>query len=167
VRIHAIVRELNNESIDLIEYSENPQVFIMRALAPAKVRDIQISYETRTATVLVSEDQVSLAIGKNGQNVRLASKLTGFNIQLVKEGGEDIDLAEFKVEFGDTLIEKLKELGITTAREFLDADINQLLELEELTPKSLLDYRKIILTEFDEDEKPEILSLLSKKIFEK
>ncbi len=167
VRIHSIVRELNNESIDLIEYSENPQVFIMRALAPAKVRDIQVSFETRTATVLVADDQVSLAIGKNGQNVRLASKLTGFNIQLVKEGGEDIDLVEFKVEFGDELIEKLKEMGITTAREFLDADLNKLLEIEGLSPKSLMDYRKIILTEFDEEERPEVITFLSKKIFEK
>jgi len=161
IRIHSIVRELNNENIDLIEYSENPLVFIMRALSPAKVRDITISPETKTATVLVSEDQVSLAIGKNGQNVRLASKLTGYALQLVKEGGEDIDLVEFKVELGDLLLDKLKELGINTARELLDANINDLLALEELDKRTLLELRKIILIEFEEEESPEILALLS------
>ncbi len=161
IRIHSIVRELNNENIDLIEYSENPQVFIMRSLSPAKVLDLQISHETRTATVLVSDDQVPLAIGKSGQNVRLASKLTGYAIQLVKEGGEDIDLVEFAQEFGETLLEKLKAMGINTAREFLDFEVDKLLELEEMNEMTLLEFRKIMLQEFDEKEKQEILDKLA------
>lgn len=161
IRIHSIVRELNNENIDLIEYSENPQVFIMRALSPAKIKDLQISHETRTATILVGEDQVSLAIGKNGQNVRLASKLTGYNLQLVKEGGEDIDLVEFIQEFGEAVLEKLKENGINTAREFLDADIDTLLEIEELNASNLLEFRRLMLIEFEEEEKAEIIEKLS------
>ena len=96
VRIHSIVRELSNENIDVIHYSPDPKVFIQRALAPAKVKEISVDEETRTATVLVSDDQVSLAIGKSGQNIRLAMRLTGFTIDLVKEGGEDIELVEFK-----------------------------------------------------------------------
>ncbi len=161
IRIHSIVRELNNENIDLIEYSENPQVFIMRALAPAKIKDLQISNETKTATILVGEDQVSLAIGKNGQNVRLASQLTGYNLQLVKEGGEDIDLTEFRVELGDEILGKLKDMGVNTAREFLDADIDKLLEIEELSGEMLLELRRLMLLEFEEEEKAEILEKLS------
>lgn len=164
IRIHSIVRELNNENIDLIEYSDNLQVFIMRALAPAKVKDIMINNDTRTATILVSEDQVSLAIGKNGQNVRLASKLTGFALQLVKEGGEDIELVEFKQELGDKLLEKLKKNNINTAREFLDSNIDFLLTIEGLTPSVLLDFRKIMLIEFEEEENEEIANKLNELI---
>ena len=107
IRIHSIVRELNNENIDLIEYSENMEIFIMRALSPAKVKEITIFQDTRTANVVVPDDQVSLAIGRNGQNVRLASKLTGYNLTLLKEGGEDIDLSEFENEFDEDLFNDL------------------------------------------------------------
>lgn len=163
IRIHSIVRELNNENIDLIEYSEEPQVFIMRALSPAKVRDIAISFDTHSATVIVPDDQVSLAIGKNGQNVRLASKLTGYSIKLLKEGGEDIDLVEFSQELGDELIEQLKQLNVNTAREFLDNDPEYLIEkIPTLTPDFVLELRKIMLTEFDEEEHDEILYRIAK-----
>ncbi len=163
IRIHSIVRELNNENIDLIEYSEEPQVYIMRALSPAKVRDIAISFETHSATVIVPDDQVSLAIGKNGQNVRLASKLTGYSIKLLKEGGEDIDLVEFAQELGDELIEQLKQLNVHTAREFLDNDPEYLIEkIPTLTPDFVLELRKIMLTEFDEEEHDEILYRIAK-----
>ncbi len=163
IRIHSIVRELNNENIDLIEYSEEPQVYIMRALSPAKVRDIAISFDTHSATVIVPDDQVSLAIGKNGQNVRLASKLTGYSIKLLKEGGEDIDLVEFSQELGDELIEQLKQLNVNTAREFLDNDPEYLIEkISTLTPDFVLELRKIMLTEFDEEEHDEILYRIAK-----
>ena len=107
IRIHAIVRELNNENIDIIEYTDDPRLFIARALSPSKVREITISPETRQATVIVPDDQVSLAIGKNGQNVRLASKLTGYSLSLVKEGAEDIELIEFRDELGRSLYDLL------------------------------------------------------------
>src|SRR5512135_108152 len=107
VRIHTIVRELNNENIDVISYSDEPLTFIGRALAPAKLKSIEINEEAKSANVLVAPEQVSLAIGRNGQNIRLASKLTGYELNLVKEGGEeeyDIDLTEFEEELGGEFI---------------------------------------------------------------
>jgi len=152
IRIHSIVRELNNENIDLIQYSEHPKIFITRALSPAKVKEIIISPETKSATVIVPDDQVSLAIGKNGQNVHLASKLTGYSLDLIKEGGEDIDLSEFKNELGKELFKQLTDLRIETAREFLETDPEILLTLEGLSKEMLIELRKIILTEFDEKD---------------
>ncbi len=157
IRIHSIVRELNNENIDLIEYSEEPEVYIMRSLSPAKVKDITIQHDTRSATVIVPDDQVSLAIGKNGQNVRLASKLTGYSLSLVKEGGEDIELSEFKEELGAEMYEAFKGLGIETAREFLDTPPERLLTLPGLTKDLLIEIRGIILKEFEEEESERIL----------
>ena len=156
IRIHSIVRELNNENIDVIEYSLDPKVFIARALAPARVKAIAVSPDTRSATVLVADDQVSLAIGRNGQNVRLASKLTGYNITLIKEGGEDIELIEFREELGREMYDNIINLGIDTAREFLEADIYELLSLPGMSKQTLLEIRQIILTEFDEQEISEI-----------
>lgn len=158
IRIHSIVRELNNENIDLIEYSEDPKVFIMRALSPARVKDIQLNMEIKSATVIVPDDQVSLAIGKNGQNVRLASRLTGYALSLVKEGGEDIDLSEFKNEFGVELYNLLMDNGVETAREFLNAEVSDLLRVKGMSKELLIELRTIILIEFDEDENEEILS---------
>jgi len=125
VRIHAIVRELNNENIDVINYSEDTVQFITKALSPSKLLNVQIDQENKKAVVLVAADQVSLAIGKNGQNVRLASKLTGYDIQLVKEGGEeeeeyDMDLSEFREELGDVLFHKFFDENYKTARDVLD-----------------------------------------------
>jgi N utilization substance protein A len=157
IRIHSIVRELNNENIDLIEYSEDIQTYITRALLPAKVKEIQVVEETRSATVIVPDDQVSLAIGKNGQNVRLASKLTGHSLTLIKEGGEDIELNEFKDELGSGLFINLAATGIETAREFLDADIATMLAVEGMTKEFYIEFRGIILTEFEETESEEMI----------
>lgn len=161
IRIHSIVRELNNENIDLIEYAEDPRVFIMRALSPAKVQDIDISMDTRTANVLVGDDQVALAVGKNGQNVRLASKLTGFNIILTKVGDEDIEISEFKSEFGDDLYHRVLKTGVETAREFLEKTPDELMKLEGMTKQKLLELRTIMLLEFDEKDEPEILKYIN------
>ena len=133
VRIHAIVRELNNENIDVINYSEDRNQFITKALSPAKLLSIELDEEGKKATVLVAADQVSLAIGKNGQNVRLASKLTGYDIQLVKEGGEeeeeyDMDLSEFREELGDVLFHKFFDENYKTARDVLDTPKETLVE---------------------------------------
>lgn len=152
IRIHSIVRELNNENIDLVEWSEDDAEFIKRALSPAKIKEVQIDKETRSANVVVPDDQVSFAIGKSGQNVRLASKLTGYNLTLIKEGGEDIDLDEFKVEFGDDLYDELVSMRIETAREFLETAPEELLEIEGMSKQLLLELRSIILIEFDERE---------------
>lgn len=161
IRIHSIVRELNNENIDLIEYTEQPAVYIMRAIAPAKIKDIQVNEELRTATITLPEDQVSLAIGKNGQNVRLASRLTGFNISLIKEGSEDIDINEFDVELGDDLLNKVIELGVTTAKEFLNEDPIDLLNLEGMTKELLLELRSIMLAEFEDEETQEMVDKIN------
>jgi N utilization substance protein A len=133
VRIHAIVRELNNENIDVINYSEDTVQFITKSLSPAKLMNIQIDQESKKAVVLVGADQVSLAIGKNGQNVRLASKLTGYDIQLVKEGGEeeeeyDMELSEFREELGDVLFHKFFDENYKTARDVLDTPKETLVE---------------------------------------
>ncbi len=157
IRIHSIVRELNNENIDLIEYSDNPDIFISRALSPAKVTEISVDADTRTANVVVSDEQVPLALGRGGQNVRLASMLTGFNIVLNKAGDEDIELSEFKVEFGDELFEKVSEFGVETAREFLESEPEELLALEGMTKDKLIELRLIMLVEFDESESKEIV----------
>jgi N utilization substance protein A len=130
VRIHAIVRELNNENIDVINWSDDPTVFITRSLAPAKLKEIQLDKENKKANVTVANDQVSLAIGKNGQNVRLASKLTGFDIQLIKEGGEeeeyDMDLSEFREELGDVMFHKFFDEGYETVHDVIDTPVEEL-----------------------------------------
>lgn len=132
VRIHAIVRELNNENIDVINYSEDTLPFITKALSPAKLLSIDLDSENKKASVLVAADQVSLAIGKNGQNVRLASKLTGYDIQLIKEGGEeeeyDMDLSEFREELGDVLFHKFFDENYKSARDVLDTPKETLVE---------------------------------------
>ncbi len=135
VRIHAIVRELNNENIDVINYTEDPFVFIQRALAPAKLMDIKLDRATRSARVHVDTEQASLAIGRNGQNIRLASELTGFRIEIVKEGEEitktmaeyEIDLAEFVPEFGEELINSFISAGYRTANDIILAPVSDIL----------------------------------------
>src|SRR6266852_409924 len=140
VRIHAIVRELNNENIDVIHFTDDPVQYITRALAPAKLKNIEVDGEHKTANVLVEKDQVSLAIGRNGQNIRLASKLTGFEINLVKEGVEeeyDMDLGEFREELGEPLYERLVDEGYDTARKVIDATAGELMEIEGLTEEKV------------------------------
>lgn len=155
IRIHSVVRELNNENIDIIEWAKDPKIFIARSLSPAKVRDIQLDAEHHAAVVTVPDDQVSLAIGRSGQNVRLASKLTGYSLSLIKEGGEDIELIEFKQELGAELYDQLINAGIDTAREFLEAEPEYLLSLPNLTKEQLIEVRALILDDFEEEENPE------------
>lgn len=157
VRIHSIVRELNNENIDLIEYSDDSLTFIQRALLPAQAKEIQLFEDTRSANVIVTEEQVPLAIGTNGQNIRLASQLTGYSLTLIKEASEDIDIAEFNEEIGEDLINKLVEKEIRTAREFLEADPEFLLTIEGIDINFIMEIRRIILSEFEEEENPEII----------
>ncbi len=163
VRVQSIVRELSNENIDVINYSQDTKQFVARALSPARVKEIAIDEETRTATVLVADDQVSLAIGKNGQNVRLAMKLTGYTLDLVKEGGEDIELIEFRDELGVEIYDQLIELGIDTAKEFLQADEEAVLALEGVTPEKYDELFQIMLAEFEEDELRGIYKALEAK----
>lgn len=155
VRIHTIVRELNNENIDVINFSDQPEVFIQRSLAPAKLKGVQIDKETKTAQVVVAADQVSLAIGRNGQNIRLASKLTGYEINLIKEGGEDeydIELIDFKEELGEELYMKLINAGMDTAKEVIEADNATLLAVEGLTQEKIDEIREMMRRDLEEAE---------------
>ncbi len=141
VRIHAIVRELNNENIDVIPYSDDPVVFLQRALAPAKLKDIQVDVENKKAKIVVTPDQVSLAIGKGGQNVRLASKLTGFEIEVEKEGAEeeeyDMDLAEFREELGDVLFHRFFDENFQTVRDVLQTPKDELVSTLGIEPEKV------------------------------
>ncbi|MDI6767232.1 MAG: transcription termination factor NusA [Bacteroidota bacterium] len=155
VRIHAIVRELHNENIDVINYSENASIFINRALAPAKIKNLVVNEITKVATVTVDKDQASLAIGRNGQNIRLASQLTGFQIELIKEGADeeyDMDLGEFREELGELLYERLVDEGYTTARNVIDADLDGLLEIEGLTEDRIKSIKEMMKRELEEAE---------------
>ena len=156
VRIHTIVRELNNENIDVINYSEQPEVFIQRSLAPAKLKSVQVNKETKTADVVVGADQVSLAIGRNGQNIRLGAKLTGYEINLIKEGGEedeyDIELIDFKEELGEELYMKLINAKLDTAKEVIEADDETLLAIEGLTKEKVDEIREMMRRDLEEAE---------------
>jgi N utilization substance protein A len=155
VRIHSIVRELANESIDVIPWAEEPATFLARALSPAKLLSVELDDTTKTATVLVSDDQVSLAIGKQGQNVRLASRLTGYQINLVKEARdeEDIELIEFREELGADLYSELIKARIDTAREFLNASDGILLDIPGMTKERIDQVRAILEREFAQADK--------------
>jgi len=153
VRIHAIVRELNNENIDVINYSDNSVVFIQRALSPAKLKTVEIDAATKTASVHVDKDQVSLAIGRNGQNIRLASKLTGYELNLVKEGMEeeyDMDIEEFKIELGEALYERLVDEGFDTVRKVIEAKVDELLAIEGLTVERVHEIKDMMQRELEE-----------------
>jgi N utilization substance protein A len=141
VRIHAIVRELNNENIDVINYTDDPMVFIQRALAPAKLKDIKLDIDNKKCTIVVSNDQVSLAIGKGGQNVRLASKLTGYELNVQKEGGEeeeyDMDLSEFREELGDVLFHKFFDENYQSVRDVIQTPKEELVNTLGIEPEKV------------------------------
>lgn len=156
-RIHGIVRELRNENIDIINYTNNVRLFIQRALTPAKVVSIELDEGVKRASVYLKPDQVSLAIGKGGVNIKLASKLTGYEIDVYRDTEEeeeeyDIELDEFADEIDAWIIEELKKIGCDTARNVLEMSVEDLMrraDLEEETAKEVL---KILRSEFEEDE---------------
>ena len=146
-RIHGIVRELRNENIDVISYTANPQLYIQRALSPAKISSIRLNEEDRKAEVFLHPDEVSLAIGKGGMNIRLATMLTGYSIDVyrdIEEGEEDIYLDEFSDEIDEWVIETLKDLGLGTAKAVLNAPKNVLdqADLEDDTLQHVIDVLK-------------------------
>lgn len=153
-RIHGIVRELQNENIDIINFTTNLSLYIQRALTPARVTNINLNAEKRTASVFLEPDQVSLAIGKGGTNIKLASKLTDFEIDVYRNNDEveidDVDLEEFSDEIEDWIIDELKGIGCDTARSVLNLSWQEIVrrtELEEETAKELLE---ILAAEFEE-----------------
>ena len=153
-RIHGIVRELRNENIDVINYTSNPQLFIQRALSPAKISSIRLDEETKRAEVFLRPEEVSLAIGKGGLNIKLASMLVGYEIDVYRdienETEEDIYLDEFNDEIDEWIIETLKNIGCATAKAVLRTPREELIEkadLEEDTVDAVLD---ILRAEFEE-----------------
>lgn len=149
-RIHSIVRELDNENIDVINYTDNVELFIARALSPAKITSIKIDEEKGRASVVLKRDQVSLAIGKGGQNIKLAGKLVGLDIDVFREQNEeeeeeDVDLEEFTDVIDQWIIEELYRIGLDTARGVLNVSRDYLIkrtELEEETVDFVLDVLK-------------------------
>ena len=155
-RIHGIVRELRNENIDVITYSQNMKLLIQRALSPAKVNSINLDEENQKAEVYLQPDQVSLAIGKNGMNIKLASMLTGYTIDVFRELGEDemnvddIYLDEFKDEIEDWVVEAIKAIGLDTARAVLEAPRELLIEKADLEEDTVDEVLRILQSEFEE-----------------
>ena len=150
-RIHGIVRELRNENIDVINYTTNTQLFITRSLNPAKISSINIDETTKRVAVYLPSDQVSLAIGKGGFNIKLAGKLAGYEIDVYREDAEDeydVDLEEFNDEIDDWIIEELKGIGLDTARSVLATSNDDLVRRTELEEETIVEIKKILEAEF-------------------
>ena len=155
-RIHGIVRELKNENIDVINWTTNIQLLIQRSLTPAKISRMNINQDAKTAEVFVSPEQVSLAIGKRGVNIKLAEEITGFNIDVyrdVEDAGDDfdIDLDEFSDEIDAWIIDELKRIGCDTARSVLDLTADELERRTDLEKETIADLRKVLQAEFEKE----------------
>ena len=155
-RIHGIVRELKNENIDVINYTGNASLMIQRALTPAKINRIDINAEKEQAEVYMDTDQVSLAIGRKGVNIKLAQQLTGYNIDVyrdVKESANfDIDLEEFGDEIEPWVIKEFKKVGYDTALSVLEHSVEELTHRTDLEEETVKDVRRILEAEFEEDQ---------------
>jgi transcription termination/antitermination protein NusA len=151
-RIHGIVRELRNENIDVINYTSNLTLLISRALSPAKIVSIELNEKSKSANVYLKPDQVSLAIGKGGHNIKLASKLCGYEIDVYREGAEDIDdvdLDEFTDEIDSWIIDELKSIGCDTAKSVLDISPDELVKRTDLEEETIAEIVKILRSEFE------------------
>ncbi len=158
-RIHGIVRELGNENIDVINYTKNEQLYISRALSPAKVTSIEITLfeeekdgKKGRVNVLLKPEEVSKAIGRGGVNIRLASQLTGYEIDVQREGieDEDVELTEFVDEIEDWVILEFKKIGLDTAKSVLEQNVDELLKRTDLEEETILDVQRILREEFEE-----------------
>jgi N utilization substance protein A len=150
-RIHGIVRELGNENIDVINYTNNLQLFISRALSPAKVNSLKIDEENKRVEVILNPEEVSKAIGKGGTNIRLAGKLTGYEIDVFREGvEEDIELKEFSDEIEQWIIDEFKKVGLDTAKSILELDKADLIKRTDLEEETVQEVLQILKAEFEE-----------------
>jgi N utilization substance protein A len=150
-RIHGIVRELGNENIDVINYTSNLNLYISRALSPAKVTSIKINEETKRAEVILRPEEVSKAIGRGGHNIRLAGQLTGYEIDVLREGAEeDVELSEFSDEIEAWVIQEFHKIGLDTAKSVLEHDINDLVKRTDLEEETIRDVINILKEEFEE-----------------
>ena len=155
-RIHGIVRELKNENIDVINYTNNIQLLIQRSLTPAKITSMDIDQEGKHASVYLKPDQVSLAIGRRGVNIKLACELTGYDIDVFRDNeGEveefDIDLEEFSDEIETWVIDELKRVGCDTGRSVLNLSAEELERRTDLEKETIADVRKVLQAEFEKE----------------
>lgn len=155
-RIHGIVRELKNENIDVINWTANTQLLIQRSLTPAKITSIDMDTEKMHANVYLKPDQVSLAIGRRGVNIKLACELTGYEIDVFRDSEDevddyDIDLEEFSDEIEAWVIDELKRVGCDTARSVLDLTADELERRTDLEKETIADVRRILQEEFEKE----------------
>jgi N utilization substance protein A len=151
-RIHGIVRELRNENIDVINYTSNQQLLIQRALSPAKITSMEILEDDKRVKVFLRPDQVSLAIGKGGNNIKLAGKLCGFEIDVYRDGEvdiEDVDLEEFADEIDSWIIDELKAIGCDTAKSVLEISVDDLVSRTDLEKETIEEVFRILKAEFE------------------
>ena len=150
-RIHGIVRELGNENIDVINYTNNLQLFITRALNPARLNSMKIDEENKRVEVILNPEEVSKAIGRGGHNIRLAGQLTGYEIDVFREGvEEDVELTEFSDEIDSWVIEELAKAGLDTAKSVLEQDAEDLVKRTDLEEETINDVLKILREEFED-----------------
>ena len=150
-RIHGIVRELGNENIDVLPFTNNPQLLITRALAPARVSSVIINEEEKRADVYLANEEVSKAIGKSGYNIRLASQLSGYEIDVYREGvtEEDIELTEFNDEIEQWVIEELQKAGLDTAKSVLELSAEELMQRTDLEEETVNEVLQVLAAEFE------------------
>jgi len=151
-RIHGIVRELRNENIDVINFTSNTSLYISRSLSPAKITSIKLIEETKKAEVFLMPDQVSLAIGKGGANIKLAGRLTGYDIDVYRDSDvdtEDVDLQEFSDEIDQWIIDEFKAIGCDTAKSILDLGLEELVKRTDLEEETIKEVVRILKAEFE------------------
>jgi len=151
-RIHGIVRELKNENIDVINFTNNLQLYIQRALSPAKITSIKLDDEKKTAAVYLKPDQVSLAIGRGGHNIKLAGKLTGYEIDVYREADEqdeDVDIEEFSDEIDSWILDEFKRIGLDTAKSVLALSVGELVKRTDLEEETVKEVLSILQAEFE------------------
>ncbi|PQB05163.1 transcription termination factor NusA [Aureitalea marina] len=150
-RIHGIVRELGNENIDVINFTNNLNLFITRALSPARVTSIAIDEENKRAEVILKPEEVSKAIGRGGHNIRLAGQLTGYEIDVLREGAEeDVELTEFSDEIDQWIIDEFRKIGLDTAKSVLEQDLKDLVSRTDLEEETIQEVINILKEEFEE-----------------